>query len=203
MNASQPFGRRGRPPNSAGSSLSAPRLSQSRTSLGALPPELLATILHPQEAKDAAERSKVHKVAWSFRAAVLAGLVAGLLSAAVKATSVLDLGGILGQIPLGEAKVPFAVALAAAGLWGGARASALALLVAHTLLSRIGQTSYFFYAAASGGASLACGLIAAVLGFADYQAAVADTAVGAAAGFFYRLFAATERNPPQVSSLDR
>lgn len=190
MRSAQPFGRRGRQASSAASG--APRFRSSP----ALAPELLATILQPAIGDGTAERPKVHKVAWSFRGAVLAGLVAGLLSAAAKATAVLNLGGVLGAVPLGEAKVPLAVALAAAGLWGGARSGALVLLVAHYLLNRFGKTSYTAYALAGAAASLAYVLIAELLGFTAIHALVGDVLSGAAAGFFYRLFAATERSAP-------
>ncbi len=168
-----------------------------------VPPELLAAILPSPERNGPAERPKVHKVAWSFRGAVLAGLVAGLLSAAVKATSVLDLGGVLGAVPLGEAKVPFAVALAAAGLWGGARSGALVLLVAHYLLNRFGKTSHMAYALAGAAASLVYVFIAELLGFASIHALTGDVLSGAAAGFFYRLFAATERSAGGETSAER
>ncbi len=192
MGPAQPFGRRGL---ASSTSSSAAEFRPSYTD--AVPPELLATILQsPERTGSAAECPKVHGVAWSFRGAVLAGLVAGLLSAAVKATSVLDLGGILGAVPLGEAKVPFAVALAAAGLWGGARSGALVLLVAHYLLNRFGKTSYAAYALAGAGASLVYVFVAELLGFAAIHALTGDVLSGAAAGFFYRLFAATERSAP-------
>ncbi len=192
MRAAQPFGRRGGPASSTGSSAAEFRSSRS----DALPPELLATILQSPQRNGSAERPKVHKVNWSFRGAVLAGLVAGLLSAAAKATSVLDLGGVLGAVPLGEAKVPLAVALAAAGLWGGARSGALVLLVAHYLLNRFGKTSYTAYTLAGAIASLVYVFGAELLGFAAIHALTGDVLSGAAAGFFYRLFAATERSAP-------
>ncbi len=119
------------------------------------------------------------------------------MDAAVNAASLLSFGsygGLIDQVPLGQAKVPIAVMLAGAGLWSGARASALALLFAHTFLNRRGQTSYLAYALAGGVASLAYALIVEALGFAAYHSFIIDVLSGAAAGFFYRLFAATERN---------
>jgi hypothetical protein len=157
----------------------------------------VATILRPAGEDVAAERLSVKKVAWSFRAAVLAGLVVGILNAAVNATSVLsfgDYGGLIDQVQLGQAKVPIAVMLAGAGLWSGARASALALLFAHTFLSRSARTSYLAYALAGGAASLVYALIVGTLGFSGHHSLIIDVLSGVAAGFFYRLFAATERN---------
>jgi hypothetical protein len=157
----------------------------------------VATILRPAGEEIAPARPRAKKVAWSFRGAVLAGLVVGLLNAAVNATSVLsfgDYGGLIDQTPLGQAKVPIAVMLAGAGLWSGARASALALLLAHTLLNRSGRTSYLAYALAGGAASLAYALVVGTLGFSDHHSLIMDVLSGATAGFFYRLFAATERS---------
>jgi hypothetical protein len=192
----QPFGRRGTPAISAGSGVRAPRSRPNAPALD-LPPALVATILHaPGEEVAAAERPSVTKVAWSFRGAVLAGFVVGILNAAVHATSLLSFGdydGLIGQLPLGQAKVPIAVMLAGAGLWSGARASALALLFAHNFLKRTGRTSYAAYALAGGAASLAYVLIVETLGLGAHHSLMLDVLSGAAAGFFYRLFAATER----------
>jgi hypothetical protein len=152
--------------------------------------------LHVPEEVVAHGRSSVAKVAWSFHGAVLAGLVVGMLDAAVHATSLLNLGeygGLIEQTPLGQAKLPIAVMLAGAGLWSGARASALALLFAHNFLNRLGRTSYASYALAGGAASFAYVLILEMLGFGAHHSLVLDVLSGVAAGFFYRLFAATER----------
>src|SRR5579863_5131151 len=114
----QPFGRRGRPAVSPGSPLGAAGFQPSRPNPAALPQELVAMILRSPEQDIAAERPTVQKVAWSFRAAVLAGLVVGILNAAVNATSLLSLGGhggLIDQVPLGQAKVPIAIMLAGAG----------------------------------------------------------------------------------------
>src|SRR5579875_71270 len=156
-----------------------------------LPPDLVAAILQPAGQEAAGERSRVTKVGWSFRGAVLAGLIVGFLNAAVHATGVLDVGDGLVQNVLGDAKVPVAVLLAAAGLWGGARASAFVLLFAHALLDRLGRTGYLAYALAGAAASGGYSLIAAAFG--AQHSLVLDPASGAAAGFFYRLFATSER----------
>lgn len=195
----QPFGRRGGTAISSRPPLGSAELRPSRPDTARLPPELVATILRPaaEGGEITAKRPRAKKVAWSFRAAILAGLVVGLLNAAVNATSILsfgDYGGLIDRVPLGQAKVPIAVMLAGAGLWSGARASALALLFAHSLLSRSARTSYLAYAFAGGAASLAYGFIVGALGFSDHPSLVMDVLSGVAAGFFYRLFAATERS---------
>lgn len=184
----QTFGRRGRPAPAPG----APRGASAGPSAPDLPPQLIAALLRPQQPENAAEPAKAGKIAWSLRAAVLAGLVAGLLNAAVRATSILDLGGLFDQVPLGEAKMPVAVMLVAAGLWGGARASALALLCAHSLLGRLGRTGYLAYALCGAAASLAYALLATALGFGPDHSLIVDGLSGLAAGFFYRLFAARQ-----------
>jgi hypothetical protein len=187
----QPFGRRGS--GAAAAPAATPTLPP--TQAQALPPELVAALLRPPEQEATAQRPKVQKVARSLRGAVLAGLVVGLLNAAANATSFLSFGGLIAQVPLGEARLPFAVMLAAASLWGGARASALALLFAHTFLDRRGQTSYLAYSLAGGAASLAYALVVGAIGLdAGHQSFAIEVLSGMAAGFFYRLFAATERS---------
>lgn len=199
LTPAQPFGRRGRTIIPSRPTSGSTGFRPSRPDLVALPPQLVATILRPAgEGEEVeAKRPRVEKVAWSFRAAVLAGLVVGLLNAALNATSLLsfgDYGGLINQVPLGQAKVPIALMLAGAGLWSGARSSAFALLFAHTFLNRRGKTSYVAYALAGGVVSLAYALIVGALGFAAPHSFIIDVMSGAAAGFFYRLFAATERN---------
>jgi len=192
------FGRRGTAAASANSGARPSRYYPPNTP-SVLPPELVATILRRPGEDIAVERpkvTKVTKVTWSFRGAVLAGLVVGILNAAFNATSLLSFGsydGLLGEIPLGQAKVPILVLVAGAGLWSGARASALALLFAHNVLNRLGRTSYSAYALAGGAASLVYAVIVETLGLGAHHSLILDMLSGAAAGFFYRLFTATER----------
>lgn len=188
----EPFGRRGRPPAGGGAVASVPLRHPVPQPERELPPELLASILQaaPQEA--IADGAKAHKIAWSFRAAVLAGLIVGLFNAAVNATSFLSFGtygDLMKDLPLGDAKMPLLVTVAAAGLWGGARASALTLLLAHSILDRIGQTSAPAYVCAGAAASGLYAIVTGLLGFDSAHLAM-DVMVGGGAGFFYRLFAA-------------
>ncbi|MEI9915639.1 MAG: hypothetical protein WDN29_07305 [Methylovirgula sp.] len=87
-----------------------------------------------------AGHAAVISVAWSVRAAVLGGLIVGLINAAARATTFLSFGGLagadklplentllnqfapeaLGHASLGQATVPIAVLVALAGLWAGA-----------------------------------------------------------------------------------
>lgn len=153
-----------------------------------------------------ASAMSVTRVAWSFRAAVLAGLIVGLFNAAARATSFLSFGslGVLGKIPLGsfgarqislgQADMPLTVLIALAGLWSGARASALSLLFAHKALARMGQTSLMAYSLGGAAACLGYAFIASLFGGETTPASIVMEAVsGFGAGFFYRLFAATER----------
>lgn len=188
----QPFGRRGGNPRPASAFADLALRPQQQAS--ALPPDVLAAILRSPDEEASAERPKVHKVAWSLRSAVLAGLLVGILNAAFNATSLISSGGLLDQIPLGQAKIPMAVMLVAAGFLSGARASAFVLLFAHKILSRLDRTSYIAYALAGGAASAAYALIVEVLGLDAAQHFFAvEILSGMAAGFFYRLFAAAER----------
>lgn len=190
----QPFGRRGRPAHTAtASAFAGPALRQEQSS--PLPPEVLSGILGTPEQEAAAERPKVQKVARSLRAAVLAGVVVVILNAAVNATSVLKFGGLIDSIPLGQTKLPFAVMLAVASLWGGARASAFVLLFAHSFLNRRGWTSIGAYILAGGAATLAYALIVQLIGLDGTDSSIAmELLSGMGAGFFYRLFAAVERS---------
>lgn len=125
----QPFGRRGADSKPALRAAVPPKADS-------LSPDIVAAILHGPREEAAVEQAKARKVVWSFRAAVLAGLVVGFFNAALHATSLLGgasdplLGGMLDQIRLGDVKLPLAVTLVAAGLWSGARASALTLFFA-------------------------------------------------------------------------
>lgn len=183
----RPFGRRGVPP--ARSSLA----DHAAASPASIPPSVLAAILqHPHEAsaeRPDIEKRHVGKVARSLRAAVLAGLIVGLLNAALNATSLISSGGLLDELPLGQAKMPISIMLVAAGLFSGARSSAFVLLFAHKILTKLGRTSYFAYAFAGAGASLACALIVQALGLGETHSLVSETLSGLGAGFFYRLFA--------------
>lgn len=201
----QPFGRRSRPlppsavPERATASL-APNVS----------PELIAAMLGGTQsglrATAQASVPGVRSVGWSFRGAVLAGLIVGLFNAAAQATTFLSFGtaGALDKLPLGQtpfghlslgqAEVPLTLLIAIGGLWSGARASAFTLLFAHKILTRLGHTSFIAYSLGGAAASLIYALVAALL-WADATALSMslDALSGLGAGFFYRLFASTER----------
>jgi hypothetical protein len=203
----QPFGRRGRVEKPAGSRVAMP--APTAELAPNISPDVIAAVMGgPSSVRTMAQASMaaVTRVAWSFRAAVLAGLIVGLFNAAARATTFVSFGslgafdklplGALGssQISLGQANVPLTVLIAMAGLWSGARASALALLFAQKALARLGQTSLFAYSVGGAAASLAYSIIAALLWADATPLSIAlDALSGLGAGFFYRLFAPTVR----------
>lgn len=206
MPPAKTFGRRGLAQAPRGPVRPNPRPSENLAP--ELPREIVAAVMNGPGGASAARAkpSGVTRVGWSFRAAILAGLIVGLANAATRATSFLSFGSLggldklpldnigLGQISLGEAKVPVMLLIAMAGLWSGARASALALLFAHKVLARLGRTSLLAYSFGGAAASLAYALVAALF-WADATPFSIGMEVlsGLGAGFFYRLFAATER----------
>ena len=140
------------------------------------------------------EREDVaRQVPRSGRAALLSGLVVGCALAGFDVTGgtgaaeVAAIGGALGIAVDPANLLPGLILL---GLLGGARASAVTLVAVNGLLQRTGQTSHAAYAAA--GAAAACVLAAATLvlfGHAPAHGWPLEAASGAAAGFFYRVFA--------------
>jgi hypothetical protein len=200
------FGRRGLAPPPRNPARENLRPKQGSTP--ELPREIVAAVMVDRRANAGGHPKppQVTRVGWSFRAALPAGLIVGLLSAATRVTGflgfgarggldTLPLGNIgLGQISLGEAKAPILAAIAIAGLFSGARASALALLFAHKILARLGRTSLLAYSLGGAAASLAYALVAAVFWADATPLSVGTEALsGLGAGFFYRLFAASER----------
>ena len=209
MPPAKPFGRRGRlatPAPQAQRPVFAARSAARPVAAPDLAPEVVAAVLGGTSGlreSAFASQSRVKSVGWSFRAAVLAGLIVSLVNAAAQATRFSSFGGLeklpfgsalLGQISIGEATVPLTLLAALAGLWSGARASALALLFAHKILARLGHTSLMAYSLGGAAACLAYALLGGLLGGAMTPVSIAMEALsGLGAGFFYRLFAATER----------
>lgn len=209
MPPAKPFGRRGRlaaPAPPAPRPAFAARSAAKPVAAPDLAPEVVAAVLGGTSGlreSAFASQSRVKSVGWSFRAAVLAGLIVSLVNAAAQATRFSSFGSLeklpfgsalLGQISIGEATVPLTLLAALAGLWSGARASALALLFAHKILARLGHTSLMAYSLGGAAACLAYALLAGLLGGAMTPVSIAMEALsGLGAGFFYRLFAATER----------
>lgn len=208
MPPAKSFGRRGLAQAPRGPAPARPNTRPAEDLAPTLPREIVAAVMNgPGGASPARPKpSEVTSVGWSVRAAVLAGLIVGLLNTAARATSFLSFGSLggldklplgntpLGQISLGQANVPITLLIAMAGLWSGARASALALLIAHKILARLGRTSLLAYSLGGAAACLAYALAAALLWADATPVSVGIEALsGLGAGFFYRLFASTKR----------
>jgi hypothetical protein len=140
--------------------------------------------------EEAPEARPARTITWSWRAAMLSGLIVACLQAGasvVAARSGIDLipGVHIGTEGKASALVPLVIA---SGLWSGAENSATALLISHFFLKRMGTTSvpaYAFGGAAAG--LLYAGLMTLIGG--DDTALLPAAAAGLAAGFFYRIFA--------------
>lgn len=195
----QPFGRRGRtPPPVAARPLDAaaaqPRLAQKNLSVS---PELVAALVNPNgetSPRGTAVRGG-EKVPRSFRAAILAGLIVAIVSAATNATFAAEANQELGILSVfGAGNAPVLVALLLAALWSGARTSALILLVAHRLLASMQRTSHLSYGIAGGVVALAFALLMQALGYSPGAGGLSmDVLTGFGAGLFYRLFAGAKR----------
>ena len=128
----------------------------------------------------------------SWRAAILAGAAVSCLNAGfviLKAKNgSAEMGAMLQMAGVDEARsLPI---LLAASLWTGSEAAATTVLFAHSGLKRIGQSSILAYALA--GAAVT-GIFTALtqalgMGGGEYGWPI-EIATGAAAGFFYRVFA--------------
>ncbi len=198
----QPFGRRGRAPSlsrpglasAAGPDAPPLQTAASRQPNG-LPPDLIASLLHPPGTESAVATDRGGKVPRSFRAAILAGLIVAILNAAANAAFAAHATAGLNDFSLGSAKLPVAAALLMGALWSGGRSSAVCLLVAHWLLARMGRTSHIDYMLGGGGAALALALIMSALGGGLGPGGLGmEIFSGMAAGLFYRQFAGTQRN---------
>lgn len=193
--STQPFGRRGRAPALAARpariAAAPPGLAQQTS---AVPPEIVAALVHPQGEETSTAVRSGERVPRSFRAAILAGCIVAILNAAANATFAAKATEGLGVFSLGSANVPIVTALLLAALWSGARTSALCLLVAHRLLTAMGRTSQISYVIAGGGAALVFAVIMQAFGSAPGPGGLGmECFSGMVAGLFYRLFAGTER----------
>jgi|GEM_PF-2492118 len=134
----------------------------------------------------------------SFRAALLAGLVVGCCLAGVDATrsgeTLRALSGGLLSATDAPRLAPLILVLA---LYGGARAAATSLLLAHAVLRRVGLTGHLSYALGSAAVAVALSALAVALvqsgviegSLVPTHGLSIDAAAGGGAGFFYRVFA--------------
>jgi len=192
--STQPFGRRGRA--IASPAHAAPLPARAQTQSFAVSPDIVAQIMRPDE-KEAVKRRGPEPVRWSYRAAILAGLIIAIMTAAANATFAMRSNadsGLLNLLGLGGAgKGTLLIGLMLAALWSGARTSALCLLIVHRLLAAAKQTSYWTYILGGGAVALAYGLLVQLIGDHTPPGGLPLEAFsGMGAGLFYRLFAGTQ-----------
>jgi hypothetical protein len=199
IQSAQPFGRRGRVPAPAPSH-SVAQTVPARSRLGqknlSVSPDVVAAILNPNGDPDA--RMAAHgaeRVPRSFRAAILAGLIVAIVSAATNATFAAVANQDLGVLSaFGANNAPIVVALLLGALWSGGRTSAMCLLVTHRMLSAMQRTSHISYGIGGGIVALALAFLMQALGHAPGPGGLGmETLMGVGAGMFYRLFAGAQR----------
>ncbi len=197
MNArsAQPFGRRGLSSSAGAARPVAPvpqRLTQKNL---AVPPEVVAAVLNPnRETRSPFATCHGEKVPRSFRAAILAGLIVAIVTAATNATFAAEASQDLSFFSFGSANAPIVVALLLAALWSGARTSALILLVTHRMLASMRRTSHLSYGIAGGVVALAFAFLMQALGKSPGPGGLSmEVLSGVGAGLFYRLFAGAKR----------
>jgi hypothetical protein len=193
--STQPFGRRGRVITSAAKAAPpAARLaSQPQPQSFAVSADIVAQIVRPGE-KETITRREAEPVRWSYRAAILSGLIIAIINAAANASFAVrsnDESGLLNL--LGADKGAVIIGLLIAALWSGARTSALCLLIVHRLLAFLQRTSYWTYIIGGGAVALAYGLVVQIIGEHTPPGGLPLEAIsGMGAGLFYRLFAGTK-----------
>lgn len=190
--STQPFGRRGRVMGTT----PAPAFPvRAQPQSFAVSPDIVAQIVRPSE-KEAVARRGPEPVRWSYRAALLAGLIVAIMNAAANATFAThsnENAGLLNLLGLGADKGTVLIGLMIAALWSGARTSALCLLIVHRLLAAAKRTSYWTYILGGGAVALAYGLLVQLIGDHTPPGGLPLEALsGMGAGLFYRLFAGTQ-----------
>ena len=123
----------------------------------------------------------------SYRAGILTGAVIGVVSLAGQQQD----GGVTGlhlgpfAIDLGASTLPMALGLT---LLAGGRAGFMSALVVHGLLRRLRRTRFTDYAITGGLVGLGLTVLLQAIGASD-ENWLLETALGAASGALYRLFA--------------
>ena len=168
-----------------------------------MPPEVIAALLSPNGERTSRRVVRDgEKVPRSFRAAILAGLIVAIVSAATNATFAAEASQDLSFFSFGSANAPIIVALLLAALWSGARTSALCIFVTHRVLASMQRTSHLSYGIAGGLVALAFALLMQALGKSPGPGGLAmDVLTGVGAGMFYRLFAAQTSRRLRLPSL--
>lgn len=199
MNGSptQPFGRRGRVITSAASA--APAAIQAQPQSLAVSPDLVAQIVRPSETGKITEKEKIagrgpEAVRWSYRAAILAGFIVAIMTAAANASFTVRSNEEMGLLNLlGADKGTVIIGLMMAAFWSGARTSAFCLLIVHRVLAMQKLTSYWMYVFGGGAVALAYGVVIQIfVGHTPPGGLPLEAFSGMGAGLFYRLFAGTQ-----------
>jgi hypothetical protein len=189
------FGKRGQPAP-ARSGVAAPSRRAAVNPLEAtesgVPLSVLAATLMDKPTAEAQVRRDDGIVPKSWRAGLLAGLVASLIQAGMvmvgaktHSASLSGLGSLIGIDP--QAMTPLVLA---GSVFDGAQTVGFTVLLAHRVLKRHAITSYAAYALGGGAAAAICAAAWSLIGFGGPEHGwVVEIATGLAAGYFYRLFA--------------
>ncbi|MCX8255212.1 membrane protein of unknown function [Beijerinckiaceae bacterium RH CH11] len=189
MQPAPTFGRRSAPTR-------APRRDVPAATAAVVPPDHAAVFAAIRS--DTIEEPTERVVPRSFRAAFLAGLVVGCCLAGLDVTNAGEtLRALTSGLLPGDATPKLVPVVVLLGLAGGARAAATSLLLAHGMLRRLALTHHVAYAlggaAVAGALSYLTALVAQTglldAGLLPSHGLAIDTAAGAGAGFFYRVFA--------------
>lgn len=188
----QPFGKR----NRVAAARVEARPSPSRDEIDAQ--ALRAFFAAARAEVDTADPVGIVEVPRSLRAALLAGIVVACGLAGLDATEkIATLRGLAEAMPDPTELRYLAPALILLAVLGGGRSAATSLLLAHGALRRLGQTGHLAYALGGGvAAALAAAALMLVLGLSPAHGFAVDILAGAAAGFFYRVFAGTRVAAP-------
>jgi len=152
-----------------------------------------AALAAERQAAEAGGSHGSRMVPKSVRAALLAGLVVALLHTSLDLGTIIALGQQSGTVSVGGHTMPMGPMLLIDGLLSGARWSTIGLLSVRALLTQLERTGFGAYALCGGGVALLYALLMQTLGWGDQVADLPmDIGTGAAAGFFYRLFAGTK-----------
>jgi hypothetical protein len=193
------FGKRGAPaavrsaaaPGRAAAPANDLELSSTGAPLKEIARSLMAKEPEEAEARDGARKAGAVPTSW--RAGILAGLVVSAMQAGfviLKASAGADAttAGLMQMAGVDQAK---ALPLILAGsLFSGAEATASTILFAHSALKRLRNASFMAYGIGGGLAAGAFAFAQQALGLGEMEHGLAlEIATGAAAGFFYRMFA--------------
>lgn len=196
------FGRRGIAPPPPVPRVEAMRQAPLATDSGLPVEELSRRLGMSRPGSDEPSDDRPHHVPRSFMAAFLAGLATACVAAAFAIIQHSSVDHTSSQIKglanlAGVNAQALSPALLTLSLLAAGRATAGTLMTAHFVLRRIGKTSLLAYVA--GGAAAGAFWV-----MADYfllgghgHGLVAETAMGACAGFFYRLLAGARPAPVQ------